>query len=356
MSPSNNPSPESICSFTESEFPFVSVIILNYNGYQCLKVCLPSLVKTDYPKFEIIVVDNGSTDQSVDYLRNNWQHCIRIIELHENLGFAEGNNIGILNANGEIIAILNNDIEVEGNWLRSAVGALLSDRKVAAVQSKIMQYAERDKIDCVGLSFDKFGLVVNVGRDEKDHGQYDYLHEIWGCSGGAMIGWKHRLIEAGLFDRTFFIYYEDVDLSWRLKLCGYKMLLAPSSFVYHMGKATSKTIPSSFVVFHSTKNYIASWLKNYSLRMLIIKCPSIFFIVVGALLFEIVQGRYDLFMARLKSIMWIWRNLRNILKERHKIQHVLRRKEVDDNIIFTQDKKIRSNNLLYVIRSILQNS
>jgi GT2 family glycosyltransferase len=356
MSPSNDLSTKSIYPSTDNNFPSASIVVLNYNGHQWLKICLPSLMKTDYPKFEIIVVDNGSTDQSIDYLRNNWQHCIRIIQLHQNLGFAEGNNVGIRNANGEIIALLNNDIEVDMNWLRSAVEALMSDTNVAAVQSKIMQYAERDKINCAGLAFDRFALTVAVGRNEIDRGQYDYVHEIWGCSGGAMIGWKHRLIEAGLFDSTFFIYYEDVDLNWRLKLSGYKMLLAPSSLVYHMEKATSKTLPTGFEVYHTTKNYIASCLKNYSLRTLIFKCPSIFFIVGGALLFEIAKGRYDVLMARLKSIMWVWRNLSHILKERHNVQHTLRRKGVNDDILFTKDKKVRSSNILLIVKSILQNS
>jgi GT2 family glycosyltransferase len=335
----------------ENTSPSVSIVVLNYNGYGLLRICLPSLAKTDYPKYEIIVVDNGSTDESVNYLRNNWNHCIRIIELKKNLGFAQGNNIGIRNANGEIIALLNNDMEVDMKWLRSAVEALMSDEKAAAVQSKIMQHADRDKIDCAGLSFDRFGLVVNVGLHEEDLGQYDHLHEIWGCCGGALIGWKHLLIEAGLFDDAFFIYYEDVDLSWRLKLSGYKMLLAPSSVVYHMSKATSKTIPSTFLVFHSTKNYIASSLKNYSFRTLIFKTPSIFFIVIGALLFEILKGRYGLFIARLKSILWICRNLGYILKERHKIQHTLRTEGMTDDVLFIHDKRARSSNLLSVIKS-----
>ena len=171
-----------------------------------------------------------------------------------------------------------------------------------------------------------------------------------------MIGWKQRFFEAGLFDKTFFIYYEDVDLSWRLKLSGYKMLLVPSSIVYHVGQGTSKEVPSGFVVFHSTKNYIASWLKNYSLRTLIFKCPLVLFVVTGALLIEIVKGRYDLLLARLKSILWIWRNLRHILKERHKVQHVVRRKGVRDDILFIRDEKVSKGNLLYVIKSILQSS
>src|SRR5215213_1411108 len=271
-------------------FPRASIVILNYNGYKWLKLYIPSWIKTNYSEFEIIIVDNGSTDQSIEYLRNNWQHCIKIIELRENLGFAEGCNIGIREAKGDIIALLNNDMEVDKDWLRAAVEALLSDERVGAVQSKIMQYDNKEKIYCAGLSIDKFGLIVPIGLGEIDYGQYGYLSEIWGSCGGAMIGWKHILMKAGLFDPSYFIYYEDVDLSWRIKLSGYNILLASSSLVYHVGAATSKSLPSQFVTFHSKKNLIISLLKNYSLRTLILNWPILLFIVAGGLLLAIKNG------------------------------------------------------------------
>ena len=273
-------------------FPLASIVILNYNGYKWLKLCIPSLIKTNYSEFEIIIVDNGSTDQSVEYLRKNWQHCIKIIELGENLGFAEGNNIGIREAKGDIIALLNNDMEVDKDWLRVAVEALQSDERVGAVQPKIMQHDNKETIYCAGLSIDKFGLCTQIGFGEKDYGQYDYLSEIWGSCGGAMVGWKHLLMKVGLFDPAFFIYYEDVDLSWRIKLSGYNILLASSSLVYHVGSATAKSLPSEFVKFHITKNIIISWLKNYSLRTLILNWPLHLLFIAGALLFGINNGGF----------------------------------------------------------------
>jgi GT2 family glycosyltransferase len=337
-------------SAPKSDYPSASIVIVNYNGYQWLRLFLPFLIRTDYPKFEIIVVDNGSTDQSLEYLRTNWQQYVRVIKLKENLGFAEGCNIGITEANGDIIALLNNDIEVETNWLMAATQTLLSDQRAGAVQSKMMQYEDRKKIDCAGLSVDSFGLSIQIGHDETDDGQYDNLSEIWGCCGGAMIAWKHILIEAGLFDPVFFMYYEDVDLCWRIKLSGHMIRLAPSSVVYHRTSSTSKTIPSSCLAFHITKNYIISWLKNYSLRSLILKCPINFLIIVGGLLFEIAHGRFVFFKARLKSAIWVLRNFSYILNERHRVQHLIRKKEVSDNMLFIQDKKRVSSNLFYLVK------
>jgi GT2 family glycosyltransferase len=245
-------------------------------------------------------------------------------------------------------------MEVDKDWLRAAVEALLSDERVGAVQSKIMQYDNREKLYCAGLSIDKFGLIVPIGLGEIDYGQYGYLSEIWGSCGGAMVGWKHILIKAGLFDPSFFIYYEDVDLSWRIKLSGYNILLASSSLVYHVGAATSKSLPSQFVTFHATKNLFISWLKNYSLRTLILNWPILLFIVAGALLRGIKKGGFGGFMACFKSIIWILCHLNYILKERHKVQHVIRKKDVNDDSVFSTPYKNRKySHLFYFIKETL---
>ena len=350
MTPSHDTDQAKI-GVSKVSLPLVSIIIPNYNGYKWLKLCIPSLMKTNYSEYEIIIVDNGSTDQSIEYLKNNWQHCIKIIELRENLGFAEGCNIGIREAKGDIIALLNNDMEVDKDWLRAAVEALLSDERVGAVQSKIMQHGNKETIYCAGLSIDKFGICLPIGSGEIDYGQYDYLSEISGSCGGAMVSWKHLLIKAGLFDPSFFIYYEDVDLSWRIKLSGYNILLASSSLVYHVGSLTSKSLPSQFVTFHTTKNLIISWLKNYSLRTLILNWPRLLFIIVGALLLGIKNGGFGAFVARFKSIIWVLCHLNYILKERHKVQHVIRKKDVNDDIVLsTSYKDRRSSHLLFFVK------
>jgi GT2 family glycosyltransferase len=333
-------------------FPKVSIVIVNYNGYYWLRLVLPSIMKTNYPDFEIILVDNGSTDQSIEYLRNYWHHLIRIIELKDNLGFAEGSNVGIREANGEIIAFLNNDIEVDNDWLKAAVKKLNSDKRAGAVQSKIMKYSRRTKIYCVGVSVDKFGIHAAIGSDEIDSGQYDELSEIGGCCGGAMIVWKYVLIKTGFFDNNFFIYYEDLDLSWRIKLAGYKILPAQSSVVYHVGSATSKTIPSAFVTFHITKNHVSSWLKNSRLITIILYWPVLLLFFAGLSFFDLIYGHYDHVAAHLKGIIWVLLHINYILKERHKVQHIIRKSEVNpDNILFIENKDSRnSSNLLLIVK------
>jgi GT2 family glycosyltransferase len=344
-------------------FPSVSIIIVNHNGYQWLRSFFPSVMDTNYPKFEIIVVDNGSTDQSLEYLRNYQDNLVRIIKLKNNLGFAQASNTGIREANGEIIAFLNNDIEVDKNWLIAAVEKLLSEDRAGAVQSKMMHYDKRNKIDCVGVSVDKFGIHVPIGYDEVDYGQYDELTEIGACCGGAMIVWKDVLTKTGFFDTKFFLYYEDLDLSWRIRLSGYKILPAQSSMVYHLGSATSKTMPSANVAFHITKNHIISWLKNSRLITLILYWPVLLFLIAGYSLFDMIHGRYGHVAAHLKAVVWVLLHINYILKERYKIQHTIRKPEVNsDNILFIGNKDNRSSsNLsfrvkkgLYLIRCKLQ--
>ena len=232
-------------STSNQSMPLVSVIIVNYNGYKWLKLFIEHLLRTNYPNFEIIVVDNASRDQSVAFLKNEFKQ-IRVIELADNTGFAEGTNKGAEVANGEILAFLNNDIEVTSNWLSQAVTKLISSDNAGAVQCKMMRYYDRKRIEAIGMIVDRYGILRNIGYDEYDTGQYDNLREIGAASGGAMILWRRVFCEVGLFDPLYFMYYEDIDLSWRIRLAGYMILPCASSLVYHIGSGTSKKSSQAF--------------------------------------------------------------------------------------------------------------
>jgi GT2 family glycosyltransferase len=331
--------------------PFTSIIIINYNGYRWLEKFMPYLLKTNYPSFEIIVVENGSTDKSLELLRSFNQNIIRIIEFKENLGFAEGCNKGIRVSRGEILAFLNNDVQVDRNWLRAAVDVLVSDNTVGAVQSRMMRFYDKEKIDCIGLSIDKYGIVFPIGQNEKDEGQYDDLTEIGGCCGGAMVTWKKLLIDAGLFDSSLFLYYEDVDLSWRLRLMGYRILPAHKSIVYHVGSATSTKTPSSIIVFNLIRNHIVTWLKNSSRRTIIMDWPVVVFIVLSVSLFNGFRGGICNALSGISSFYWIFLNLNYIIKERNKVQELAKRKNkrYTNNNLFIPDSNRKSSNLGFLI-------
>jgi GT2 family glycosyltransferase len=306
--------------------PRVSIIIVNYNGYRWLEKFMDDFICTLYPDFEIIVVDNASTDQSVRYLKEELRD-VRVVELSENKGYGEAANLGARSATGAILTFINNDIEVKSDWLVNAVSKLGSDSGAAVVQCKILKYNNRERIDCLGLSVDRYNLVHMIGRHEIDQGQYDNMQEIGACSGGAMVIWKRIFHDIGDFDPTYFMYYEDVDLSWRIRMKGFRILPAPGSVVYHVGSATARILDSSdetsltpFFAFHTTKNYIYCWLKNSSTRVLCFNWPVIVLIVLAKISFELVNGKTSVAFSQIRGIVWNLKNIGLIIKHRQEIK------------------------------------
>ncbi|MGB9940894.1 glycosyltransferase family 2 protein [Methanosarcina sp.] len=221
--------------------PNVSIIILNWNGKENTVNCLEALKLTTYSNYEIIVVDNGSTDGSVKYFKDHYPE-IKLIENGSNLGFAEGNNVAIREVlkRGEIkyIALLNNDTIVEPDWLEYLVNALESDESVGSCQPKILLLNNPDTIDAIGISVNRCGAAYQEGRNEKDLGQYSKITEVFGVCAGAALYRTKMLNHTGLFDKDFFAYYEDVDLATRARLFGWKSVCVPRAVIYHIHSAT----------------------------------------------------------------------------------------------------------------------
>jgi len=225
---------------TRTSDPKVSVIVLNYNGRHLLEECLESLLSQTYPAFEIIVVDNGSTDDSLPFLEERYHARITLIKNSTNLGFAEGNNIGIAAAKGEYIALLNNDAVADMHWLEELVSAAQgSDATFSMWASKIMFYDRRDMIDTAGHLIYPDGLNRGRGKHEIDHGQYDTQEEVFFPSGCAALYAKKMIDEIGAFDRDFFAYGDDTDLGIKARLAGWKCFFVPTSVVYHRSSATA---------------------------------------------------------------------------------------------------------------------
>ncbi|MBU4223245.1 MAG: glycosyltransferase family 2 protein [Euryarchaeota archaeon] len=182
--------------------PPVSVIIVNFNGKHYLKNCLSSLSAQSYPATEVIFVDNGSSDGSIEYVRNEFQ-SVRIIESKKNLGFAKGNNLGIKEARGELIATLNNDTQVSPRWLEELVGAMNSDELVGICASKMLFMKDHGMINSTGICLSRSGTCWDRGIFEPDAGQYGSMEEVFGPCAGAALYQKSMLEETGLFDEYF---------------------------------------------------------------------------------------------------------------------------------------------------------
>lgn len=250
--------------------PKVSIVIANWNGKGLLKDCLTSIFSQIYANYDVILVDNGSTDKSVEYIKNNFSK-VKLIELNKNYGFAKANNIGIKEAlkcpNVKYIITLNNDTQTNKNWLSSLVKVMEADGLIGSAQSKTLFFYEKNKLNNVGILICKDGSACNRGINEKNIG-YDNIEEIFGTSAVSAIYRREALEEVGLFDEDFFAYMEDVDLAWRLRLNGWRSLLVPNSRVYHVHSATAPS--SKFKIFLINRNSLFVLIKNLPLKYVVL--------------------------------------------------------------------------------------
>jgi GT2 family glycosyltransferase len=252
--------------------PLVSVIIPSYNGMAHLPTCLASLCAQTYAPFEVILVDNGSTDETTAYVRREFPNT-QLIALPQNRVFVGAVNHGIRAARGELIALLNNDTEAEPTWLSELASALLSEPQAGMAASKMRLFAQRDTLHNAGDTYGLDGRPRNRGVWQKDAGQYDNEHFIFAPCGGAALYRKTMLDAIGLFDEDFVAYCEDVDLAWRAQLAGWRCVYAPRAVVYHKLSATGGGALASFFVGRNelwviAKNYPSALWRNHWRRIL----------------------------------------------------------------------------------------
>jgi GT2 family glycosyltransferase len=257
-----------------NEFPLVYIIIVNWNGWQNTCNCLTSLESVSYPNFEILIIDNGSTDGSTERIKSSFPH-VRIIELQENLGFSGGNNQGILyalNKGADYVLLLNNDVIVDPSFLISMVELFEQNSDIGAVNPKIY-YLNHAKEKVLWGAGGKTNLWLaasgNRGQDEVDRGQFDEPTEVDFVTGCCMLMSREALILTGLFDQAYFIYYDDVDWSFRLQRRGLTTYYTPHAKIWHAVSAANMTIESGRGTLKPTVHFLTArnhlWLvRRYS--------------------------------------------------------------------------------------------
>lgn len=307
------------------KFPQVTLLILNYNGIQYIKNCLYSVLATNYPNFQVTVIDNASTDGSAEFIEENYPE-VKLIKFKENYGFAKAYNLALKSVKSKYIGLLNNDIEVEPDWLEKLIFHMEKDEKVAAANPKMLFIQDRKRINAAGGCCDIYGVGWNRGNGERDKGQYDKVEEVFYANGAAMLIREKAWREVGPFDERYFLYGEDLDWCWRARLKGYKILYVPEAKVYHFWRASSGKIISLL-----EKHWAASILKNYSLKTLVTLMPR--FIILKTLkgLWLVKNGKtLNEKTAVIESFLWNMKNLRKTLEKRQKIQ--IERKITDEAI------------------------
>jgi len=299
-----------------SDKNLVSIIIVNLNGKKYLEKCLETLVKVDHPSYEIILVDNNSTDDSVEFVKNSYPSVI-IIKLEKNYGFAEPNNIGAKNAKGKFLLFLNNDTTVHPKFVTEMINVFKKDKKIAICQSLLLK--PNDEIDSSG------DFVDTLGRAYSSRVLLTKDKEILSARGASMMVRKDLFWELSGFDKEFFASYEDVDLGWKAWIWGYKVVLATNSIVYHKGKQTIQNL-SSEVRFHSVKNTLVLRLVNFETSLAISSTFKSFFIVFMRKFFGVsvvsdpeesppLPSTSTIF----KSAWWVIKNLKYVSTKRKKV-------------------------------------
>lgn len=295
----------------------VSIIIPNWNGKELLKTCLKSLKNQTYKNFEVIVVDNGSTDGSIEYIEKFYPKTV-LIKLATNTGFAFAVNRGIEKARGKYIFLLNNDTEVDTHCISNIVKSAEKHPEVSFFAAKLLNFYKRDIVDSAGDYIDDVGHADNIGRGQKDSEDFQKPKEVFLVTGGGCLIRKEIFKKVGLLDEDYFMYFEDVDWGFRAQLLGYKGFFEPTAIIYHIQKASSNR-NKPLVEYLQFRNMTMTILKNFPKGLLLYKINwmRIFWVNINTIRYLWTQGYLN---EALKAEGYIIRNFFKILKKRKEIQ------------------------------------
>jgi GT2 family glycosyltransferase len=292
----------------------ISVIIVNWNGKHYLETCLESLRRQTFRGFETILVDNGSQDGSVEYVRSCFPE-VQQIALSKNCGFTGANIAGWQQSSGKLIALLNNDTEASPNWLEEIRKASIAFQQASSFASKMLFSGDRQRIDNCGFDLTSAGLTIDLGRGEQDGPLWSAPRKVFGACGGAAVYRRNMLEDIGFLDDSFFMVYEDVDLAFRSQLRGGNCIFVPDAIVYHCLSATRKQ-DSSQNVFFSQRNIEFVYLKNMPLGLMFRSLPQRALYELGGALYFFKQG---VGLAFMKAKLDALRQLPMVLQKRRLI-------------------------------------
>lgn len=305
--------------------PKISIIVSNLNGIRLklLKPCIDSLIKPNYPNWELIVVDNASTDNSVKYLQqklNRLKNCF-LVQNPFNI-YSQGLNLGAIKATGKYLAYFNNDVEITKNYLKVLVREFEKDQKLTIAQGKLLNFNSRDIIDSAGETMDIYGNPITLGIGEKDCGQFDQVADILSASGSASMIRRKVFMKSGGYDPLFGIGYEDMDLSLRVRRLGYKIRRFPKAIIYHKRASTdSAPFIKTQVKWHFNKNRIITMIKNYPILLLFKTLPVTLVIYLGITFYEwVIRKNWQLGWVRINAFFWCIFHLPKILAKRLKVK------------------------------------
>ncbi len=316
--------------------------------------CLDSLGRLAFRDFETVVVDNASRDGSVEFARSRFPWA-KFIEIGKNSGFGYAANVAAEASLGKFLVFLNYDIEVDPRWLTELAKTFQRHSSIGGCGCKVLFRENKSKIDCIGgFVCDIYGSGLNpIAHAKTDRGQYDAVNEVFALPGLCMPLTREAFLKAGQFDDRYFLMGEDIDLSWRVNLTGYKIAVNPSAIVYHIGKDTYKKghIEKRQIRFLVERNTLRTLLKNYSARTLTRVLPRFLAMITAESLFFILVGRIDWTVSDFKAILWnVW-NLSDTMRARGQVQRL---RLLDDLAI--QARMTKRNLKVELLRKLFHDS
>lgn len=319
--------------------PETVVLIPNFNGEHHLRECLNSLLAQTYKRYKIILIDNGSADGSVNYVKENFSE-VEIIKLDKNYGFSFSVNKGIfysmVNYKPEYIVVLNNDTRVDKGWLHYLVKSIKSDEKIVSVASNMLFYDNPSVINSHGgtCNFIGDGFDINIFKKMKSVNNFR-IDILFSCAGATIIR-ANALSEIGFFDERYFAYSEDLDWGWRANIYGYKVIFEEKAIVYHKMGSTMNSKPE-LKEYLCKRNALCTIIKNYELKTLTKVIPFLFLNYFTYPFWVLINKRIPLnkkikfITIPLKSVIWNIKHVEKTLSMRKEIQE---KRVVDDSRLF----------------------
>ncbi len=301
----------------------VTVVIPNWNGKRFLSPCLGSLRSQSFRDFETIIVDNGSTDGSIHFVKEHFPE-VDVVALAENRGIAAAFNIGVEASGSDYVVLLNNDTEQDQRWLDALVRAANAHPESGLFASKLVDFHDRRVLDGAGDAMRLSGLPYRLGHGERDRGQFDEPSYVFGACAAAALYRKSLFEEVGLFDEDFVSYCEDGDLNFRAQLAGHRCFYVPDAVVYHMGSASTGGKRSPTATRLGTRNSLSLLVKDLPLSAV----PHILpFFVLEQLARLVTAAATGSLRAHLGGLAGTWRHLPLMLEKRAAVQ---KRKRLSD--------------------------
>ncbi|OGK39913.1 hypothetical protein A3A74_05515 [Candidatus Roizmanbacteria bacterium RIFCSPLOWO2_01_FULL_35_13] len=321
----------------------VTVLIPNYNGKKWLEGLLPTLKKVSYKNLEVLIVNNGSTDDSAEFLKEKYPN-IKVLEIKKNRGYAGANNLGVKRATGKYILFLNNDTNVTPNFLEPLVEKIENDKTIGAVQPQIRNMVDKNAIDSIGSFFTLTGFLYHYGYFQNaTEKKYNKELSIYSVKGACYLMKKKDYLDLGGIDESFVTYVEESDLCHRILLSGKKIIYTPKSVVYHYGGGDMNVMTKSeVVIFRSFRNRFVSYIKNLSFKKLLFILPIHFALCEILIFMSFLRGKFkQAFASQVGVLGWI-PSLPSILKKRKYIQSHIRK--ISDEVLFSSVERNPSLN------------